>query len=98
MRSLWFRKVYVDPILSGEKVDTVRIKPVPGLKVGDLIGAHVGPRPRFATLRITAIEEIRLGDLDAKRRESVVSLYELDEELFGFYTTLQHISFVLVGE
>lgn len=95
MRSLWFKKQFVDRILSGEKVDTVRTKPVRGMVVGELVGAHVGPRPRFATLRVTGIQEIRLGDLDAERRKSVVRLYDVAD---ADDLILTHISFVLVDE
>lgn len=95
MRALWFKKEYVGPILSGEKTDTVRINPVKGLKAGDLVGAHVGPRPRFATLRVTSVETIRLGDLDGERRQVIVRLYDVAD---ADDLVLTHISFVKVGE
>lgn len=77
MRNLWFKQVYVGPILSGDKVDTVRLKAVPWLHVGDVVGASVGPRPRFATLRVTAIETIEIDTLDPERVKSIQKLYRL---------------------
>lgn len=63
MVTLWFKQLYVEPILSGEKTDTIRKSPLRSpLHVGEAVKFSVGPRPPFAVVEITYVEPI---DLDA---------------------------------
>lgn len=59
---LSFKARYIEPILQGRKRYTMRART--RLKVGDEVAATCRyDRPPFARLRITAIREVRLGDL-----------------------------------
>ena len=69
---LFFKAIYRDPILRGEKRDTVRRnKRLP--KVGAVMQACVGPSRIFARLRIDAVEPI--ASLNAARRVQVEACY-----------------------
>jgi len=69
---LFFKEMYRDPILSGEKTDTVRLpRRLPS--VGAIVQACVGPSRIFARLRIIAIEPI--GALPADRAAQVQACY-----------------------
>ena len=69
---LFFKAIYRDPILRGEKTDTIRIpKRLP--RVGALVKACVGPSRIFATLRI--MEIIPVGQLSPGRAADVRRCY-----------------------
>ena len=69
---LFFKAIYRDPILTGEKTDTIRTnKRVP--KVGAIMQACVGPSRIFARVRITAVEP--LGSLTPERARQVEACY-----------------------
>ncbi|MCH7720392.1 MAG: ASCH domain-containing protein [Planctomycetes bacterium] len=74
MRSIWFKKCYVEAILSGEKTTTIRAK-CPNVGVGDLVRFQVGAKPPFAVVRVLDIEQIKLSDLSKERRDSVRAIY-----------------------
>lgn len=74
MTSIWFKNQYVEPILSGDKVDTIRR----GRKLyvpGTILRASVGPRPPFAMLEVIECELITLATCLPERRASLRSLY-----------------------
>lgn len=52
MKSLWFKQIYVQPILSGEKNYTVRKEGNRNPSVGEIVSLTVGPRPAFARAKI----------------------------------------------
>lgn len=54
VKNLWFKAIYVSPILSGEKCHTVRAKD-PMLRAGQRFTASVGPRSPFALLEATVV-------------------------------------------
>ena len=79
MKSLWFKSKYVDPILNGDKIDTIRkAQPPINLKVGDVIAAQVGPRSPFALLEIT---DISIIGLPFERQAEICRLYPGVEKL-----------------
>lgn len=57
MRTLWFKGIYVAPILDGSKTVTNRTAKC-RLQAGDLVDATVGPRPPFARLEILSRSDI----------------------------------------
>jgi hypothetical protein len=69
---LFFKAIYRDPILSGEKTDTIR-RPVRLPRVGSLVKACVGPSRIFATLRI--LEVAPIASLSAERASQVLACY-----------------------
>lgn len=75
---LWFKQIYVAPILSGEKTDTIRNAGKCKLQAGDVVTFSVGPRPAFATAKILTRENIALNELTPERREQVATLYDAD--------------------
>ena len=69
---LFFKEIYRNPILSGEKTDTIRLpKRLPA--VGSIVQACVGPSRIFARLRITAAESI--STLSLERAAQVEACY-----------------------
>ena len=69
---LFFKALYRDPILRGEKTDTVRQpKRIP--RVGSLMQACVGPSRIFATLRV--LEVAPIGSLPSWRASQVLICY-----------------------
>ena len=69
---LFFKAIYRDPILRGEKTDTIRMpKRLP--RVGSLVKACVGPSRIFATLRI--LEASPVASLSAERASQVLACY-----------------------
>ncbi len=74
MRSLWFKKRYVEAILSGEKTTTIRAKQ-PNVGVGDMVALSVGPRRPFVVVRVLDVERIKLYELSKERRASVRAIY-----------------------
>lgn len=73
-QGLWFKGRYVQPILRGEKQDTVR--PTTELERGDIVGASVGPRAPFAWLEITEVRHgITIDDLDDEHAAAIRETY-----------------------
>lgn len=69
---LFFKAVYRDPILRGEKTDTIRPnKRIP--RVGSLVKACVGPSRIFATLEI--LETAPAASLGPERALQVTGCY-----------------------
>ena len=69
---LFFKEIYRQPILSGEKRDTIRLpKRLP--RVGCVVQACVGPSRIFARLRILSAESI--GALTPERAAQVEACY-----------------------
>jgi hypothetical protein len=69
---LYFKEIYRQAILSGQKTDTIRSgKRFP--RVGSVVHACVGPSRIFARLEILAVTPI--GALDAERRRQVEECY-----------------------
>lgn len=69
---LFFKAIYRDPILSGEKTDTIR-RPTRMPAVGSIVKACVGPSRIFAHLRI--LEVAPIASLSAERRAQVLACY-----------------------
>ena len=69
---LFFKAQYRDPILRGEKTDTIR-RPIRLPRVGSLVKACVGPSRIFATLRI--LEAAPVGSLTPERASQVLACY-----------------------
>lgn len=69
---LFFKAIYRDAILRGEKTDTIR-KSARLPRVGQIVQACVGPSRIFARLRIIAVEPV--GTLAAERRQQVEQCY-----------------------
>jgi hypothetical protein len=71
MRYLWFKSCYVEPILRGEKTDTIRAASVRSYQVGQLVALSVGPQRPFARAIVTAFDLItpqQLGERFAEVR------------------------------
>ncbi len=69
---MYFKQIHRDPILRGEKIDTVRLpKRLP--KVGAIMQACVGPSRIFARLLIESVEPV--GALPDWRRAQVEDCY-----------------------
>lgn len=69
---LFFKQIYRDPILRGEKTDTIRLpKRLP--RVGSVVQACVGPSRIFARLLITGADPI--GSLAPERAEQLRACY-----------------------
>lgn len=69
---LFFKSIYRDPILRGEKTDTIR-RPIRIPAVGSLVKACVGPSRIFAHLRI--LEVAPIASLSEERRAQVLACY-----------------------
>lgn len=65
---LFFKAQYRDPILRGEKTDTIR-RPIRLPRVGSLVKACVGPSRIFAVLRV--LEVAPIASLTPERRAQV---------------------------
>lgn len=74
---LFFKACYRDPILRGEKTDTIR-QSARGAYSGRVMQACVGPSRIFARLRIVAVESI--GSLSAERKAQVIACYGLCDD------------------
>lgn len=69
---LFFKEIYRKPILTGKKVDTIRMpKRLP--RVGSVVQACVGPSRIFAQLRITGADAI--SALSPQRAAQVEACY-----------------------
>ena len=79
---LWFKKKYVEPILSGEKTSTIRPKK-PRVAVGDIVTFHVGPKPAFASAEILSVKEVLFSSLPEVRQQGVRAIYGSEPSLFG---------------
>ncbi|MDQ3288924.1 MAG: ASCH domain-containing protein [Pseudomonadota bacterium] len=71
MKTLWFKREFVAPILAGEKTDTFRVLGKRTFAVGELVALSNGPRPAFARALITAVELVAADDQAA--RQSLVA-------------------------
>jgi hypothetical protein len=69
---LFFKAIYRDLILRGEKTDTIR-RPIRLPRVGSLVKACVGPSRIFATLRV--LEVTPIGSLTPERAAQVLACY-----------------------
>ena len=70
---LFFKEIYRNPILTGQKTDTVRgSKRLP--RVGQIVKACVGPSRIFADLLIEAIEPV--ASLSEQRASQVRDCYD----------------------
>ena len=81
MLSIWFQRRWVEPILAGEKRDTIRAKRG-HYQPGEIIQAQVGPKPPFCLLRIEAIERVSAHDLSPDRASRLASLYDAGIEWY----------------
>lgn len=69
---IFFKAIHRDPILSGEKTDTIRMpKRLP--RMGSIVQACVGPSRIFAQLRITGAHPI--STLSPERAAQVEACY-----------------------
>jgi len=79
MKSLWFKNEYVQPILSGDKKDTIRKSSNHLPKIGEEVELSVGPARVFAKALILSIAPI--GALSKEREQEVVKIYGSLENL-----------------
>ena len=89
MKTIWFKARYVAPILSGEKIDTIR-RHSNRYRAGEIIALTIGPRPPFAVARIVAIEPAAPESLDPERRATI-------NDLLGTEGSLDKITFEVLG-
>lgn len=83
--SLWFKGIYMAPILAGEKTRTLR-RPSSRLpQTGAVVRAQVGPRPPFALLEITSVRQLYRSTLDADYQAELEAIYPGQEQ----FTELQ---------
>lgn len=61
MKTLWFKRQFIEPILAGEKRDTIRVLRRRRFHVGELVALSNGPRAPFATARVAAVEPVQVG-------------------------------------
>ena len=74
MATLSFKQAWIEPILNGEKTDTIR--KATALVRGDIVAAKCEwVKPPFAYLEVTAVEPVAQRDLDPERRERLAKLY-----------------------
>lgn len=73
-KNLWFKQIYVDPILTGEKTDTYR-KPSEEFTVGMPLSFSVGPRPPFDWASVTEVVDLPPQQIDAKRLVTLRKMY-----------------------
>ena len=85
MRRLWFKQIYVKPILAGEKTDTIRSPDSRDWPVGQTVALSVGPRRPFAEAIVTAFESIPASDLGD--RLAVV------QSFYGQHPTYKRLAF-----
>jgi hypothetical protein len=90
MKTLWFKSQFVDPILRGDKIDTIRPIDRRRFVVGERIGLTVGARPPFAVAIITSIEEVDAASIEIARLASV-------KVLIGAAARYRKIGFELVS-
>ena len=89
---LFFKAQYRDPILRGEKTDTIR-RPIRLPRVGSLVKACVGPSRIFATLRI--LEAAPIASLTPERRAQVLACYpDITANMIRLHFELVSDSFV----
>ena len=82
MKTLWFKQVFVEPIVQGTKTWTVRSK-TNGLAVGDVVQCSVGPRPPFAVVKIVDIRETEPTVNTKDLYPEAFRLWALEFELWG---------------
>lgn len=82
--TIWFKGHYVDPILNGEKTNSLRANP-PHFAVGDTVNFSVGPRPPFARALITAICNIPWTALTPSEQSSMENLYGSLQSVWRFH-------------
>ena len=77
MKTLWFKQIYVDPILRGDKTDTIR-RATCKVDAGEVLAFTVGPRFPFATVKIIDRENIDASRLPPGRKQIIKQLYGND--------------------
>ncbi|MDQ2787830.1 MAG: hypothetical protein M3Y58_22805 [Chloroflexota bacterium] len=70
MKTLWFKGIYVTPILSGAKTHTDRKANV-WFEPGTTLDATVGPRPPFARLIVDHCERIPVSAFPPQEQEEM---------------------------
>lgn len=71
---LGFKQTYIEPILSGEKTDTIRKDT--RLVAGDIVLARCRyDQPPFATLRVLSVRTVTLAEMDPERAAGVAAMY-----------------------
>lgn len=93
MRCLSFKQSYVEPIVNGDKVTTLR-KQIGKAEVGDVIAATCQwGKPPFAWLEITDVERVHMDDLTEgmARDDGFESASELRKELATLYPDLHQL-------
>lgn len=81
MRPIWFKKRYVEAILSGEKTDTIRAKR-PWCKPGDIGKAQVAYQPAFAEIEIIDVTEVDASSVDPERLGRVEDIYGRGQDTY----------------
>ena len=90
MKTMWFKGKYVEPILSGSKVDTVRKNSNRLPKEGEQVKFTVGPKPAFAIAVVQSIENV--NKLPEWRRKQVVQcLGDLPENPVMINFSVTHV-------
>lgn len=104
MAQISFKKIFVEPILSGKKISTIRMKLPRGGRAGTTCDAKVGPyNPPFAKLSISAISQKTFAELSTEDAAndgfpSVEALKKTVEEIYGPIgaNTLLHVIYFKV--
>ena len=73
-KSVWFKQVYVNDVLSGAKQDTWR-RPTEKIEVGMLLRFSVGPRKPFALARAIEVNDILSENVEPAKLEVLIQLY-----------------------
>ena len=91
MKTLNFRKAWIDPILTGAKTTTIRVRTT--VKPGEVAAARCRrDRPPFALLQVTGVREVKLAALNP-----AVAAEERIERIYPDAEDLVEISFTTVG-
>lgn len=75
MKSLWFKKCYVQSILNGAKTDTIRKNSSRLPLIHDEFYLSVGPRKPFATAIIIKKNIIDMSQIDDDRKKQLQAIY-----------------------
>lgn len=86
-KTLKFDSHLIPLIFSGEKKNTWRLFDDKDLKTGDIVDfLDTNSKEKFATVRLTEVEEKPFGELSAKDWEGHEK-YERPEDMYRYYTS-----------
>lgn len=94
MAVLRFKGRYIEPVVTGEKVQTLRAKVPGGVRPGVTVDAASSySKPPWGRLRVDSIEKIAVVDLDDEtaRLDGFESAASLREELARLYPGVEDL-------